>query len=375
MDIADQAWSSTPTMDRRLGDVHFDDIVAARRLLARTLTPTPLVTHPLLSRRVGAEVHVKLENAVPLGSFKLRGGLNLVASLTAEQRARGLVTATRGNHGQSLASAAQRYGVPCSVFVPSGNNPDKSAAIAALGATVTVAGHDFDAAWQAALEHAERTGAIAVHPSREPRLIAGYATVALEMLDQASQPLDTVFVPVGGGSLAAGMGLVFKALSPHTRLIGVQSAAAPAIALAWRTGEIREVPVGETIADGLATRVPSPDTVEILREVLDDIIEVSEAEIAGSIRCLAETLHQLAEGAGAAALAGALHLHRRITRQRVGVVLSGGNITSAQFLRILHGEVQPGGQHGAQLAETLADMEYGAHSVTRGQGGGTPPWQ
>ncbi len=359
MDIAMQAYRSTPTTDRRLGDVHFDDIVAARRLLAKSLTPTPLVTHPLLSRRIGAEAHVKLENAVPLGSFKLRGGLNLLASLTPDQRARGLVTATRGNHGQSLASAAQRYGVPCAVFVPTGNNPDKNAAIVALGATVTVAGHDFDAAWQAAVEHGERSGAIAVHPSREPKLMAGYATVALEIIDQASQPLDTVFVPVGGGSLAAGMGLIFKALSPHTRVIGVQSAAAPALARAWLTGEMREYPVGETIADGLATRVPSPDTVSILREVLDDVIEVSESEIVGAIRCLAETLHQLAEGAGAAALAGAMHLHRRIAGQRVGIVLSGGNITSACLLKILHGEVQAGSQSAAQLAGTLADMEYG----------------
>src|SRR5690606_26257351 len=168
--------------------------------------------------------HVKLENALPLGSFKLRGGLNLLASLTAEERARGLVTATRGNHGQSLASAAQKYNVRCAVFVPEGNNPDKNAAIGALGAEVIEAGHDFDSAWDAAVAYAERTGSIPVHPSREPKLMAGYATTALEMLDQAAQPLDTVFVPVGGGSLAAGVGLVFKALSPHTRVIGVQSA-------------------------------------------------------------------------------------------------------------------------------------------------------
>lgn len=354
-------------MDRRLGDVHFDDIVAARRLLARTLTPTPLVTHPLLSRRVGAEVHVKLENAVPLGSFKLRGGLNFVASLSPEERVRGLVTATRGNHGQSLASAAQRHGVACTVFVPAGNNPDKNMAIEALGAQVICAGHDFDAAWKAAQEYAAGTGALAVHPSREPRLTAGYATVALEMLEQASQPLDTVLVPVGGGSLATGMGLVFKALSPHTRIIGVQAAAAPALSRAWHTGEMKEFPVGETLADGLATRVPSPDTVEVLREVLDDIIEVSEAQIAGAIRCYAETLHQLAEGAGAAALAGALQIQRRLARERVGIVLSGGNITSAQLLQILHGEELPGERPGAPYAETLADMEYGARSSDSGR--------
>ncbi|HEY5103061.1 MAG TPA: pyridoxal-phosphate dependent enzyme, partial [Steroidobacteraceae bacterium] len=265
MPIEMQVSSQTPMTDRRLGGVHFDDIVAARRLLAKSLTPTPLVTHPLLSQRLGAEAHVKLENTVPLGSFKLRGGLHLLASLTPEERARGLVTATRGNHGQSLACAAQRYGVRCAVFVPLGNNADKNAAITALGATVSSAGHDFDAAWEAAMEHAAKTGMIAVHPSREPKLMAGYATVALEMLEQAVQPLDALFIPVGGGSLAAGMGLVFKALSPHTRLIGVQSAAAPALARAWQSGEMREFAVSESLADGLAARIPAPDTVAILR--------------------------------------------------------------------------------------------------------------
>src|SRR5690606_13850956 len=131
-----QVLDTTPMTDRRVGEVHFDDIVAARRLVSKTLTPPPLVTHPLLSRRLGPAAHVKLENALPLGSFKLRGGLNLLASLTAEERARGLVTATRGNHGQSLASAAQKYNVRCAVFVPEGNNPDKNAAIGALGAEV-----------------------------------------------------------------------------------------------------------------------------------------------------------------------------------------------------------------------------------------------
>jgi threonine dehydratase len=200
---------------------------------------------------------------------------------------------------------------------------------------------------------------IAVHPSREPKLMAGYATVALEMLDQAAQPLDTLFVPVGGGSLAAGMGLVYHALSPHTRLIGVQSAAAPALARAWQTGEMREFPVTASLADGLATRVPAPETVAILREVLDDIIEVSEAQIADAIRCFAETLHQMAEGAGAAALAGAMRMHRRLAGERVGVVLSGGNITSQQLSHILHGELLPREERSAFLAAQLSDMDYG----------------
>jgi threonine dehydratase len=363
MAIEMQVSEQTPMTDRSVGGVHFDDIVAARRLLAKSLTPTPLVTHPLLSQRLGAETHVKLENTVPLGSFKLRGGLHLLASLTAEQRARGLVTATRGNHGQSLACAAQRHGVRCVVFVPTGNNPDKNAAISALGATVRAAGEDFDAAWAAALEYAGQTRMIAVHPSREPKLMAGYATVALEMLEQVAQPLDVLFIPVGGGSLAAGMGLVYKALSPHTRLIGVQSAAAPALARAWHSGEMRDYPVGETLADGLAARVPAPDTVAILREVLDDMVEVSEAHIADAIRCFAETLHQMAEGAGAAALAGAMQLRRRIAGERVGIVLSGGNITSQQLSRILHGELLPHEERSAVLAAQLADMEYGARGL------------
>lgn len=210
------------------------------------------------------------------------------------------------------------------------------------------------------MEHAAKTGMIAVHPSREPKLMAGYATVALEMLEQAVQPLDALFIPVGGGSLAAGMGLVFKALSPHTRLIGVQSAAAPALARAWQSGEMREFAVSESLADGLAARIPAPDTVAILREVLDDMIEVSEAQIADAIRCFAETLHQMAEGAGAAALAGAVRLQRRIAGERVGVVLSGGNITSSQLSKVLHGELLPQPERSAFLAAQLADMEYGA---------------
>jgi threonine dehydratase len=363
MAIEMQVRDQTPMTDRRVGDVHFDDIVAARHLLAKLITPTPLVTHPLLSQRLGAEVHVKLENTVPLGSFKLRGGLNLLASLTPQERARGLVTATRGNHGQSLASAALRHGVRCVVFVPEGNNPDKNAAIRALGATVHAAGTDFDAAWEAALKYSNDSGLIAVHPSREPKLMAGYATVALEMLDQMTQPLDALFIPVGGGSLAAGMGLVYNALSPHTRLIGVQSAAAPALARAWHSGELREYPVGETLADGLAARAPSPDTLTILREVLDDIVEVTEAEIAAAIRGLAETVHQMAEGAGAAALAGAMHLRRRIAGERIGVVLSGGNITAAQLSQILHGELLPHAERAAVLAAQLADMEYGTRGT------------
>lgn len=348
--------AAIPATDRRTGGVHFDDILAARRVLARHLTPTPLVSHPLLSRRLGCHSHVKLENAQALGSFKIRGGLNYLATHADEARRRGLVTATRGNHGQSLAHAAQMHQVRCAVFVPEGNNPDQNAAIGALGADVIIAGNDFDSAWAAAEQRAGETGAIAVHPSREAALIAGYATLALEMIEQALQPLDSVFVPVGGGSLAAGVGLVFKALSPHTRVVGVQAANAPALSRAFHSGQMRESPITATIADGLAARVPAAETVAILRDTLDDIVEVSEAELHAAIRCYADTLHQLAEGAGAAALAGATRLHRRIAGQRVGLVLSGGNITSSTLLSVLHGD--PAG-HDPQVTHAIASMDYG----------------
>ncbi len=304
---------------------------------------------------------MKLENAQALGSFKVRGGLNLLATLAPSDRDRGLVTASRGNHGQSLAHAAQLFKVRCTVFVPEGNNPDKNAAMAALGAEVQVSGHDFDSAWAAAEQHARTSGQLPVHPSREPALIAGYGTVATEMLEQARQPFDVVFVPVGGGSLAAGMGLVFKALSPHTRLIGVQASSAPALCRAFHSGELREFPISETIADGLASRVPSPDTVAILRETLDDMIEVGEAELHAAIRCYADTLHQLAEGAGAAALAAALRFRRRIAGQRVGIVLSGGNITSGTLLSVLHGDPVPA-THVSHVSHALSSMDYGVDS-------------
>lgn len=361
MPVQSQAQVSIPVTDRRTGAVHFDDIVAARRTLAGRLTPTPLVTHPLLSQWLGCQVAVKLENAQPLGSFKIRGGLNFIAALEAADRKRGLVTATRGNHGQSLAHAAQLLGVRCTVFVPEGNNPDKNAAMTALEAQVHTSGHDFDSAWAAAEDFARHAGARAVHPSCEPTLIAGYATVAMEMIEQGLRPFDTVFVPVGGGSLAAGMGLVFKALSPHTRLIGVQAANAPALCRAFHSGRMLEAPVTETIADGLATRVPSPATVAILRETLDDMVEVDEAELHSAIRCYADTLHQMAEGAGAAALAGASRLRRRIAGQRVGLVLSGGNITSSTLSSVLHGEPLPA-SHQAQVSQALSSMDYGVET-------------
>ena len=335
------------------------DVREASQLIADYLTPTPLVRHPLLSQRLGCDTWVKLENAQPTGVFKIRGTLSFLAKLPAEARSRGLVTATRGNFGQALARAAALHGVACTIFVPEGNNPDKNAAIKATGAELMVHGHDFDAAWDASVRHARRNGAVAVHPAKHRWLVAGQGTVALEMVEQASEPFAAIFVPVGGGSLAAGTSIVTKALSPDTQVIGVQAANAPAFQHAWATGDYRPFRTARTVADGLATRVPVRYTTGIMRDLLDDFVLVSEDEIYAAIRCYLETLHQLAEGGGAAPLAAALKLKDRFADQRIGVVLTGCNIDRATLQRVLAG--RPAESHAAAMPMfPISSLDYGS---------------
>lgn len=334
------------------------DVEQAMRVVREHLAPTPLVRHPLLDQRVGSEVFVKLENTQAIGSFKIRGGLNLLARMSAEDRARGLVTATRGNHGQSIAQAARTHGAQCTIFVPRGNNADKNAAMAALGARVVEAGHDFDAAMIAAEKHAARNGARLVHPARDLDLVAGVGTIALEMLEQADGRLDAVFVPVGGGSIAAGISVVMKALSPATRVIGVSAENAPAMHHAWHTGEHHPFAATETLADGLAVRVPVEATLAILRPLLDGMVLVSEREIQDAIRAYAETVHQMAEGAAAAALAAAIRHGEALQGRRVGVVLTGGNIDAATLMGALAGE-RPRHQPQAMPYFPIGELSYG----------------
>lgn len=335
------------------------DVQAARQVIEKYLTPTPLIRHPLLSRRAGCDLWVKLENAQPTGVFKIRGTLSFLARLPAEDRARGLVTATRGNFGNALARAAALHDVGCTIFVPEGNNPDKNEAIKATGARLIVQGHDFDAAWDASVRHARDTGAMAVHPAKHRWLVAGQGTVALEMLEQAKQPFDAVFVPVGGGSLAAGTGIVIKALSPQTQVIGVQAANAPAFQHAWQTGDYRPFRAAKTVADGLATRVPVRYTTDIMRDCLDDFVLVSEDEIYAAIRCYLETVHQLAEGGGAAPLAAALKLKDRFAGKRIGVVLSGCNIDRETLEQVLAGK--PAASHAeAMPMYPISSLDYGS---------------
>lgn len=334
------------------------DIEAAMALLREHLQPTPLLHHPTLDTRLGCEVFVKLENAQDVGSCKIRGAMNLLARLSPAERAQGLVTATRGNHGHAIAYAARRHGVCCTVFVPRGISPEKHAAIEAQGALVVEAGHDFDAAMIAAEEHAARTGARLVHTVRDPDMVAGAGTIAIEMLAQAAEPFDAVFVPVGGGGMAAAVATVIKARSPATRVIGVCAENAPAMHHAWHTGEYHAFAAVDTLADGLAVRVPVAETLAILRERLDDVLLVSEREIQEAIGVYAGTVHQMAEGAAAAALAGALRYCGEHPCGRIGLVLTGGNIEAATLMRALADE-RPQHQPKAMPYFPIGELHYG----------------
>jgi len=337
--------------------VSIADVKRARKIIKPFLTPTPLISHPVLNERVGAETFVKLENIQRIGAFKIRGAINLLATMDDKSRAKGIVTATRGNYGTALAEACAMYDTQCTVFVPEGNSPDKNAAVQALGGELVVKGHDFDAAWDASVRHARNSGAVSVHPGKRSELVAGQATVALEMLDQVGDGLDVIIVPVGGGSLAAGPTTVVKSISPATQVIAVQAENAPAFHHAWHTRDYAPMVATKTIADGLATRVPVRYTLSMMQD-MDDFVLVSEDEICTAIRCYAETIHQLAEGGGAAPLAAALKLKDRLAGKRVGLVLTGGNIDSRSLMWALRTDSVRHTPH-AIPGFPMASLDYG----------------
>ena len=348
-------WGSDADTPR--APISIADVKRARNTIKPFLTPTPLIRHPLLNDRVGAEIFVKLENIQQIGAFKIRGAINLLASMDEKARAQGIVTATRGNYGAALAQACAMYDSQCTVFVPQGNSPDKNAAVEALGGNLIIKGHDFDAAWDASVRHAWNSGAVSVHPGKRPELVAGQATVALEMLDQARDGLDVVIVPVGGGSLAAGTTTVVKAMSPKTKVIAVQAENAPAFHHAWHTNDYAPMVATKTIADGLATRVPVRYTLSMMQD-MDDFVLVSEDEICMAIRCYAETIHQLAEGGGAAPLAAALKLKHQLAGKRVGLVLTGSNIDSQTLVWALRTDSVRHTPH-AIPGFPMASLDYG----------------
>jgi threonine dehydratase len=302
------------------------DVFRARKVIARYLDPTPLLEAEKLSGRLGVTTYVKCENLLPIGAFKVRGGVYLLSRLSAAERACGVIGASTGNHGQSVAWAARAFDTKATIYVPEGANPLKVASMERLGATVVERGVDFDAALVGAREFAEREGAHFIHSANEPDLIAGVATATLEMLE-AQPDIEAIFVPIGGGSGLCGATLVAKALNPAIQVIGVQAEGAPAVYESWRDRELKALGRVDTFAEGLATRVAFELPAAMLWGRVDDIMLVSDAELRQGILTLLETTAMLAEGAGAAALAG-LHKRRHdFAGRKVGIVLSGGNLT------------------------------------------------
>jgi threonine dehydratase len=314
------------------------DVFKARRAIAPFLPVTPSLEPVELGRALGCRAVLKCENLNPTGAFKVRGGVNLLASLTPDTRARGVVAASTGNHGQSVAYAARLFGCRATIFMPEAANPLKVASTVALGAEVVETGRDFDAARVAAEEHAARHGLRYIHSANEPLLVAGVATATLELLE-AAPDIDVIFVPVGGGSGLLGAGSVARAVNPAIRVVGVQAEGAPAIYRSWSEGRRIVTESVNTFADGLATREPFASTLALLPRVIDEFVLVSDAEIASAIRLLFETARQVAEGAGAAAVAAAMARRNMVAGKTVGLILSGGNITSVQLSRILNGEL------------------------------------
>jgi threonine dehydratase len=311
----------------------FADVLSAAAAIRPYLSPTPLFRHPLLERALGTEVWVKHENHQPTGAFKVRGGVNLLSRFDAAERARGVIAASTGNHGQSIAWAAQRFGIQAVICVPEGANPVKVEAIKAWGAELVEHGRDFDEAREHCEELAARHGYRYVHSGDEPRLITGVATETLEIVQQ--QPdVEVIVVPVGGGSGAAGACLVARALGRPIEVIGVQSEAAPAAFLSWQARKLVEDRM-ETAAEGLATRSAFQLPQTILWEHLDDFVLVGEDDLARATRLMLETTRNLVEPAGAAPVAALLRDSERFAGRRVAVVCSGGNISPAQLAALL----------------------------------------
>lgn len=322
--------------------VTFSEVVETRKRLAPYLSTTPLRSYPLLDAHLGADLAclVKHENHQPTGSFKARNGLAFVTSLSADERERGVVAASTGNHGQAIAYAAALLGVRATICVPVGNNPEKNAAIRSWGAYVHEEGGDYDEAVEAMRRMARASGAVVAHSTNHWSVVAGAATLTLEMLEQAGR-LDAIVLGVGGGSQAAGALVVTSALAPNVAIYAAQAAGACAIHDSWHARRPFLFPQANTFAEGLATRQPYAQTFSALCAGLTDFVTVTDAELAEAIRQILRLTHSVVEGAGAIGLAAASRLRHRLRGQRVGIVFSGGNLDTAQLKRILNDADSP----------------------------------
>ena len=321
-------------MGAMLREPELSDVFDARQRIATHLPRTPLYRNDQLSSLLDADVWVKHENHLPTGAFKVRGGINLVSQLSDDERLRGVVTASTGNHGQSIAYAAREFGVRATVYVPDGANPVKVASIRALGADIVFYGKDYDDARVECERVARENGRRYIHSGDEPLLIAGVGTATLEILE--SQPdIDLIFVPIGGGSGAAGASIVAKAIRPAIGVIGVQSEAAPAAYRSWKARELIEDRMG-TAAEGLATRTAFELPQRILQRLLDEFVLVSEADLRSATLTMIEATRSLVELAGAAPLAGALRTKNAVRGARVALICSGANISREQLAALLN---------------------------------------
>ena len=321
--------SQTPTLR---------DVLEAQKRIAGHVTRTPLHRYISLDKLLGAEaVYVKHENHQRLGAFKMRGGINLISQMSAKERARGVATASSGNHGQSIAYAASVFGMKAVVGVPENANPGKVESMLNLGAEVIHHGAFFDEAKAHLQILAKEEGYRYIDPVNEPQLIAGVGTYTLEILEDLPD-VDVIIVPIGGGSGASGACIVAKSINPKIKVIGVQSEQAPAVYLSWKGGEIVEAPM-RSHAEGLATGSGYQTTLDILTEQLDDFVLVSDDEMDQAVILHLENTHNLTEHAGAASLAGAVKIKDQLAGKKVVLIMSGGNLSMQQLKELLEKHV------------------------------------
>ena len=310
------------------------DIYRAKKTIAPHIPRTALHYSSGLSEMLSAEVYLKHEEHLPLGAFKGRGGINLLANLSDEEKKRGLITASSGNHGQSMASACKLFGVKAVIGLPEDANPNKVAAMRALGAELVFHGADFDAARLHCERLAKEEGYRFVHPVNDPLLIAGVGTQALETVEDLPD-VEVLMLPLGGGSGISGACIVAKGIDPSIEVLAVQSEQAQAGYLSWKKGEIVESEMN-TVAEGIATRSGYELAQQIMADLLDDFLLVSDDEIHQAIGTLVDKAHTLAEGAGATALAGAIRYPEKVKGKKVAITVSGGNITVDQLRKSLN---------------------------------------
>ncbi len=307
----------------------FHDILLAQKTIRPFLAPTPLFSYPSINELLGTEVYIKHENYLPIGAFKVRGGINLMAHLPEESRQRGVVTASTGNHGQSIAYAAQQFGVRAMIVVPEGANPVKVQAMQSYGAEVIFHGSNFEESKRHCSVLEAEQGVRYINSGDEPLLIAGVGTHTLEIFTE--QPdIDVLIVPLGGGSGVAGACLAAKTIRPQTRVIAVQAAGAPAAYLTWQARAARTAPI-DTFAGGLATGEPFMMPQQLIWDRLDEFLLVDDDEMRTAISHYLEKAKTLAEPAGAAALAAALQIRDQLAGKKVALILSGGNISPAEL--------------------------------------------